>query len=550
MTPGELLEALGTIGDAPEGIERLRQLVLQLAVRGELVPQNSEDEPATKTAARASTEFDDLPPVRGRKAATTLQYGDAALFVCRPPDMLLKPGWALVELSDITRLESGHTPDRNVPEYWGGRYPWIGIRDARQHRGGTITETEHTVTDEGVANSATRPLPPGTLCLSRTASVGYTVLMGTEMCTSQDFVNFMCSSAVLPQYLQTIFEAEYDALKRFAKGAVHSTIYFPEVKAFNILLPPLAEQRRIVAKVDELMALLDELERTRGERDARRAAFRDSALAALQNAEDAEAAHAAWSRIATNLADCITDPADIAPLRQTILQLAVRGRLVPQDPEDVPALTDADEGPTSLLADQTKRRPKRLPSLAPEETPYSPPSGWVWRRLGNTCRLSRGFDLPVNERQNGDTPVYGANGPLGVHNKPAVRAPGVVTGRSGSIGEVHRVFVDFWPLNTALYVERFFGNDPAFIALLLKSVGLERFSSFSAVPTLNRNTAHLEPVLVPPFAEQRRIVAKVDELMAICDKLEQQLTEAKAHQSAFAAAAVHHLDLAQETLTV
>lgn len=84
--------------------------------------------------------------------------------------------------------------------------------------------------------------------------------MGVSMCTSQDFVNFVCTSAIASRYLQLTLEAEYAALKRFAKGAVHLTIYFPEVKAFHVLLPPVAEQHRIVAKVDTLMALCDDLE--------------------------------------------------------------------------------------------------------------------------------------------------------------------------------------------------------------------------------------------------------------------------------------------------
>ena len=100
---------------------------------------------------------------------------------------------------------------------------------------------------------------------------------------------------------------------------------------------PLPEQHRIVAKVDALMALLDRLEAARRERETARAALRDSALAALRDAPDAEAVEAAWTRIAERMDDLFTDPADVVPLRQTILQLAVRGKLVPQNPNDEPA---------------------------------------------------------------------------------------------------------------------------------------------------------------------------------------------------------------------
>ena len=101
--------------------------------------------------------------------------------------------------------------------------------------------------------------------------------------------------------------------------------------------PPLPEQHRIVAKVDALMALLDRLEAAKAERETTRAALRDSALAALRDAPDTEAVEAAWTRIAERMDDLFADPADVVPLRQTILQLAVRGKLVPQDPNDEPA---------------------------------------------------------------------------------------------------------------------------------------------------------------------------------------------------------------------
>lgn len=163
-----------------------------------------------------------------------------------------------------------------------------------------------------------------------------------------------------------------------------------------------------------------------------------------------------------------------------------------------------------------------------------------WRQapLGEVARLRRGYDLPVQDRKRGSYPIFAANGPVGVHDAPMVRGPGVVTGRSGSIGKVHFIESDFWPLNTALYVEDFFANDPQFICLLLRSLRLERFSTATAVPTLNRNVVHKEVVRVPPLAEQKRIVAKVDELMALCDRLEAQQEERQARHTALARASL------------
>jgi type I restriction enzyme S subunit len=163
-------------------------------------------------------------------------------------------------LSDLARLETGHTPSRRHPEYWDGDVPWVGIRDATGNHGRTIYDTLQHATQLGIDNSSARILPAGTVCLSRTASVGYVVIMGVQMATSQDFVNWVCGPQLDPYYLKYVLQNDKDALLRFASGTTHQTIYFPEVKAFNILLPPLNVQRGIVAT---LGALDDKIESNR-----------------------------------------------------------------------------------------------------------------------------------------------------------------------------------------------------------------------------------------------------------------------------------------------
>jgi type I restriction enzyme S subunit len=164
--------------------------------------------------------------------------------------------------------------------------------------------------------------------------------------------------------------------------------------------------------------------------------------------------------------------------------------------------------------------------------------GWTKSPLGEVSRLRRGYDLPKQDRKQGSVPIFAANGTVGFHETHMVKGPGVVTGRSGSIGKVHFINEDFWPLNTALYVEDFFGNYPQFISLLLRSLHLDRFSTATAVPTLNRNVVHKEIVKVPPLAEQKRIVGKVDELMALCDRLEAQQQERETRHAVLARAAL------------
>ncbi|QDU13600.1 EcoKI restriction-modification system protein HsdS [Gimesia maris] len=137
---------------------------------------------------------------------------------------------------------------------------------------------------------------------------------------------------------------------------------------------------------------------------------------------------------------------------------------------------------------------------------------WEKKKVGEICTLQRGFDLPKRLREPGAYPLVSSSGIIDTHIKPKVTGPGVVTGRSGSIGNVFYIEEEFWPLNTCLYVKDFHGNDPEFICYFLKQFNLGRFASGAGVPTLNRNTVHDELVLFPSsLSEQKRIVAILDE---------------------------------------
>ena len=126
------------------------------------------------------------------------------------------------------------------------------------------------------------------------------------------------------------------------------------------------------------------------------------------------------------------------------------------------------------------------------------PEGWERTAFQNALVLQRGFDLPIQVREDGEVPVYGSTGINGFHNKAKVQGPGVVTGRSGTLGDVHYVPRDFWPLNTALWVTEFKRVTPLFALFLLREMDLKQYNGGVSVPTLDRKTVHKVEILIPP----------------------------------------------------
>lgn len=287
-------EALIAVRDQ---LKAYRHSVLRYAFEGKLTKEwrkrnAGRIEPVEKLLERVP-----CPPRPNRWNSRTkdVTIGHPALAVGNPRTELPE-GWKWCQLADIARMESGHTPSRNHPEWWKGAICWIGIADANEHDGQVIHETLQHTNSDGLANSAARLLPAHTVCISRTASVGYVVVMGKEMATSQDFVNWTPTEAVTWEWLRLIFAADKEALRRFGKGSVHKTIYFPEWLSIHIALPPLDEQKAITAEVDRVLSDVEHQGKVVEEALAR-----------------------------------------ISLLRHAILKQAFSGQLVAQDPNEEPA---------------------------------------------------------------------------------------------------------------------------------------------------------------------------------------------------------------------
>ena len=346
------------------------------------------------------------------------------------------------------------------------------------------------------------------------------------------------------------FASEIDAK---APGTTFKEVSGRIVAGVPLPLPPLAEQHRIVAKVDELMALCDRLETARKEREATRDRLAVSSLARL-NTPDPDPAvfqrHAAFTL--DNLAPLTTRPDQIKALRQTILNLAVRGRLVEQDPNDEPAgeLLERIAGKRNeLVLQKASRREKPLAAIDADEPPFKVPSGWEWSRIGDAVLFTQyGTSTKSSPSEQGvpvltmgniqDGMVIWRNEkriPNTVEELPALYLKkfdllynrtnsAELVGKTGIyLGEDDcRTFASYL-IRLRVSREHF---SPYFLNLTMNT---SEFRETQIVPLIKKQTGQANVngtalknmlVPVPPLAEQRRIVAKVDALMALCDRLE------------------------------
>lgn len=202
-------------------------------------------------------------------------FGDmAGDYVTTREDLFHPRGWRWERLSEIASLATGHTPDRSRPDYWGGSTPWISLPEIRALDGEVAFATDLTITTAGLGNSSAVLLPEGTVCLSRTASIGFVTMLGKPMATSQDFVNWVVGDHLRPVYLMNALMLSRARLRALSDGSTHKTIYMRVAERFRVLAPPL----RLQLHFEERVAAVRRI------RQGQRAALREAerACASLQ----------------------------------------------------------------------------------------------------------------------------------------------------------------------------------------------------------------------------------------------------------------------------
>ncbi|MDE3051288.1 MAG: restriction endonuclease subunit S [Nitrospirota bacterium] len=232
----------------------LPHIVTQRRIAARLKAQLAAVEEARQAAEEEAKEVKALRLAIYREAfADIVPVGVPPVFDVAPD------GWRWAKLSDLARLESGHTPSRPRSDWWGGNISWVSLTEIRALDGRWVDGTQIKTNEKGIANSAARILPRGTVCFSRTASVGFVTIMGQPMATSQDFANWVCDDDLDPDFLMHALIRARTELRALATGATHKTIYMPTLQAFHICLPDRSRQERIVKLLKAQLAATEQI---------------------------------------------------------------------------------------------------------------------------------------------------------------------------------------------------------------------------------------------------------------------------------------------------
>lgn len=542
MNAERLLAHYEKITDAPDAIARLRRFILDLAVRGKLVPQDANDEPASELLKRIAAEKARLIEEGELKADRSEKDRPG-----KSQSFALPMGWTWASLKDLclSITDGDHLPP---PKAVDG-VPFLVISDVRSKIINYDSERRVPRSYYAALDAIRRPRA-GDLLYTLVGSFGIPVpvVSATEFCVQRHIGILRPSTELGTSFLTRFMESgfAFEQADGCATGIAQRTIPLAGLRGFKMPVPPLAEQQRIVAKVDELMGLCDRLEAARAGREAVRDRLAAASLVRL-NAPDPETFQADVRFALNALPALTTRPDQIKTLRQTILNLAVRGKLVPQDASDEPAWELLKR--IAKEKAQASRREEVETEIDNEEDFGDLPPNWRAVPLIALGSWAIGSGFPKNEQGSESGPYFflkvsdmnlpGNEKYIITSNnfidddaarrmRAKIHPPGTVIFPKigGAIATNKRRILTRGSAidNNCLGITFASAVDIEWAHLLLTTLDFTRYQAGTAVPALQQGVLERIPVRLPPLAEQHRIVAKVDALITLCDRLEASLT--------------------------
>ncbi|MCB0209665.1 MAG: restriction endonuclease subunit S [Anaerolineae bacterium] len=543
MTTEILFDHFHQLITRAEDIPRLNELILQLAVRGKLVPQDPADEPACELLKHIAAEKVRLVKEKKIRKSQKLPPIDADEIPFGLPS-----GWEWVRLPEIYH-DCGQTKPNK-------QFTYIDVSSINNTIG-VIGDDLQVIEPTNAPSRARKLVGKGTVIYSTVrpyllnvaivdrefdpppiVSTAFAVMHPFEG-VDKRFLFFYLRSKPFIEFVESQMTGmAYPAISdsKLAKGL------FP--------LPPLAEQQRIVERVEQLLDQSRALEAELAAAEAERATLTQASLHHLTVAPNPAALSEQWQQLASIFDTLLTDPAAVADLKQAILQLAVQGRLVEQDPTDEPAgelLKRIAVEKKRLAETETFRKSKPLPQINKDKIPFDLPPGWEWTKIDQVCLESfYGPRFGKNEYVKNGIPTIRTtdmtiNGEIVLKDPPQVKFSeekldnfrlknnDLLITRTGSIGVMAIFRGDYLAIPSAYLIRFRFSSYLSidFVYSYLKSplgqeyMGLK--TTKTTQPNINAQSIRNIPIPLPPLAEQQRIVERVEQLLALCDDLQAQL---------------------------
>lgn len=533
------------------GIAKLRRLILGLAVRGNLVRQNPDNEPASALLQKIKNHRSELIKAGSIKKPKTLSEVSVEEQYFPLPE-----NWEWVRLGTLfDSIISGGTPSKRNPAFWGGEIPWASVKDLGKSK--YLDTTQDHITEAGL-QAGSKLAATGDVLICTRMGLGKVAICSRPIAINQD----LKAVKVSPKTSLDYFFLAYTTLDITGTGTTVSGITQDKLLNYVIGLPPLEEQHRIVQKVDELMALCDRLEQQTSDQIAAHDTLVDTLLGTLTQSVDATELAENWTRLAAHFDTLFTTEQSIEKLKQTIFQLAVMGRLEEQNKQDEAAeflLKRIDQEVSSLVSQGKIKKPKTIPPVQESEKLYKIPHSWQWVRLGRLSLHSEAGWSPKCQ----DTPRE--------HDKWAVLKVSAVTwgqfrpnenkqlpGNLSPRPELEIKPYDFLisRANTSELVarsvvvpegapEKLMMSDkiirfvftkqvhPLYLNLFNNSLFAREYylsvagGTSSSMKNVSRAQIQSLAIPLPPQAEQLRIIQKVDQMITLCDKLKRNLNRAR-----------------------
>jgi len=563
-----LWENFDVIAEAENGIQRLRDLILELAIRGKLVPQS-------ETETTSENLLNCLPALREEKLSQGLlkkTRHPKGIKVENPPHEIPR-NWCWRHLGDVGEIIGGGTPKSGKPKYWSDQkeIPWITPADMTKQESRYIVRGKRDITQEGLNNSSAQLMPAGTVLFSSRAPIGHVGIAANPISTNQGFKSCSPYHDEMSEYIYLYLRYAGKKVNEQATGTTFKEVSGKDVALIPIPIPPLEEQNRIVEKVDELMELCDRAQASKENRNELQQQLRQSAIHALETAETEEEFNESWHFVRDNFSAIVQSSQDAYGFNKFILDLAVRGKLTVHNSNDesvINVLSKIKRNEKVLAQNNRQQSKRNEASVKTKEVPFKIPNHWRWVNLSEVClKITDGEHLTPNYSDDG-VPILSAkhigkrsliwNDYKLVTEENAQqcwercfpeKGDILIVSRGGGIGRVILSDNDNYCLMGSVLLlkpSKYIINE-FLLYYLSSSTGnetLKRTSSATAqqaiyITHLKRN--YLIPL--PPIEEQKRIVTKVNELMKICDRVEENLSKKEELANAISASVIHHLEL-------